>query len=291
MKEKVVLVSGHFNVIHPGHLRLFRFAKDCGTRLVVAVESDQLAGDAAHVPEQLRLEGVRTNSYVDEAFLFSHPVSRLIDEMRPAVVVKGKEHETRENPEAQVLSSYGGELLFSSGETIFSSLDLIRQELDGLVANTISLPFDFMKRHGINSRDLSQICGSFGKLRVLVIGDLIIDEYITCQPLGLSQEEPSIVVTPIDTLRFVGGAGIVAAHAAGLGADVDFISVTGRDDGRDFSIEKLRDYTVRAYLLEDASRPTTIKQRYRSQGNHFCGFLIFTRVLFRPIYKKKFLRK
>ena len=123
-----------------------------------------------------------------------------------------------------------------------------------------------MKRHGINSRDLSQICGSFGKLRVLVIGDLIIDEYITCQPLGLSQEEPSIVVTPIDTLRFVGGAGIVAAHAAGLGADVDFISVTGRDDGRDFSIEKLRDYTVRAYLLEDASRPTTIKQRYRSQG-------------------------
>ena len=93
----MVLVSGHFNVIHPGHLRLFRFAKDCGTCLVVAVESDQPAGDAAHVPEQLRLEGVRTNSYVDEAFLFSHPVSRLIDEMRPAVVVKGKEHETREN--------------------------------------------------------------------------------------------------------------------------------------------------------------------------------------------------
>ena len=57
-KRKTVFVSGHFNVLHPGHVRLLRFAKECGDHLTVAVESDRIAGVAAHVPEQLRLEGI-----------------------------------------------------------------------------------------------------------------------------------------------------------------------------------------------------------------------------------------
>jgi len=266
MQEKTVLVSGHFNVIHPGHLRLLRFAKECGTRLVVAVESDRLAGTAAHVPEQLRLEGVSSNSFVDQAFLIDRSVEEIIGELRPDVVVKGKEHESRENPEAQVLASYGGKLLFSSGEAVFSSLDLIRREFTEVATNTIRLPLEYLARNGIGKERLVQICCGFGKLKVVVIGDLIVDEYITCQPLGMSQEDPTIVVTPIDSLRFVGGAGIVAAHAAGLGATVDFVSVTGQDASRAFSIAKLKEFNVRLHLLEDASRPTTLKQRYRSKG-------------------------
>jgi len=264
--ENVVLVSGHFNVIHPGHLRLLRFAKECGTRLVVAVESDRLAGNAAHVPEQLRLEGVASNSYVDEAFLIDSTVVDIIKELRPDVVVKGKEHESRNNPEATVLAGYGGKLLFSSGETVFSSLDLIRREFTEVATSTISMPDEYLARNGISKERLAQLCTCFEKLKVVVIGDLIIDEYITCQPLGMSQEDPTIVVTPIDSQRFIGGAGIVAAHAAGLGAQVDFISVSGQDAPRAFGIEKLAEFKVRSHLLEDISRPTTLKQRYRSNG-------------------------
>ncbi len=265
-EQKTVLVSGHFNVIHPGHLRLLRFAKECGTRLVVAVESDRIAGSAAHVPEQLRLEGVASNSYVDEAFLIDRPVVEVIQDLRPDVVVKGKEHESRDNPEAAVLASYGGGLMFSSGETVFSSLDLIRREFTELAPNTIQMPNEYMARNGIDKDRLVQLCGSFRGLKVVVIGDLIIDEYITCQPLGMSQEDPTIVVTPIDSQRFVGGAGIVAAHAAGLGAEVDFISVSGQDESRNYGIEKLSEFGVCAHLLVDTSRPTTLKQRYRSKG-------------------------
>jgi rfaE bifunctional protein kinase chain/domain len=265
-EHKTVLVSGHFNVIHPGHLRLFRFAKDCGTRLLVAVESDRIAGNAAHVPEQLRLEGVASNSFVDEAFLIDSPVVDIIKDLRPDVVVKGKEHERRHNPEASLLAGYGGKLLFSSGETVFSSLDLIRREFTEVANSTINMPDEYLRRNGIGKERLVQLCSSFGKLKVVVIGDLIIDEYITCQPLGMSQEDPTIVVTPIDSLRFVGGAGIVAAHAAGLGAQVDFIAVSGQDEPRAFSIEKLAEFKVRAHLLEDVSRPTTLKKRYRSKG-------------------------
>jgi rfaE bifunctional protein kinase chain/domain len=261
-----VLVSGNFNVIHPGHLRLFRFAKELGSTLLVAVVSDRLAGNAAYITEQLRLDGVSSNSFVDKAFLIDIPISETIRAMRPDIVVKGKEHEDRFNPEESILSEYGGKLLFSSGEVAFSSLDLIRREFTEIAPNSIKIPYDFLVRNRINNQRLTQICNSFTELKIVVIGDLIIDEYITCQPLGMSQEDSTIVVTPIDSQCFVGGAGIVAAHAAGLGAQVDFISVCGKDESGSFGIKKLAEFSVRAHMLEDPCRPTTLKQRYRSRG-------------------------
>ena len=266
MKSNVVFVSGHFNVIHPGHLRLLRFAKECGGRLIVAVESDRIAGNAAHVHEQLRLEGVQSNSWVDDAFIIDEPVQAVIARLRPDIVVKGKEHELRLNSELEVLDQYGGKLLFSSGETIFSSLDLIRKEFRDLDSRSISIPQEYLKRHHIEPKRLIELVKCFSKLKVCVVGDLIIDEYITCQPLGMSQEDPTVVVTPIDSTRFIGGAGIVAAHAAGLGASVHYVAVSGDDATRDFALAELASAGVTVRLLVDDSRPTTLKQRYRCKG-------------------------
>ena len=125
---KTVFVSGSFNVLHPGHLRLLRFAREVGDRLVVAVKSDILAGEGAYVHEHLRLEGVQSIAWVDEAFIFNEPLNDLIERLRPDAIVKGKEHELRINSELIALEKYGGTLIFSSGETIFSSFDLIRNE-------------------------------------------------------------------------------------------------------------------------------------------------------------------
>ncbi len=118
----------------------------------------------------------------------------------------------------------------------------------------------------MNLITLAALVKRFGDIRVCVIGDLIIDEYITCQPLGMSQEDPTIVVTPINSTLFLGGAGIVAAHGAGLGAAVDLISISGSDGTRDFAAEALAAAGVTAHLLADSSRPTTLKQRFRSKG-------------------------
>uniref|UniRef100_UPI004047FF59 PfkB family carbohydrate kinase n=1 Tax=Limnohabitans sp. TaxID=1907725 RepID=UPI004047FF59 len=263
---KVIFVSGHFNVLHPGHLRLLRFAKECGDRLVVAVQSDRIAGNAAHLPERLRLEGLLSNSWVDEAFICDEPVVDVIARVKPDIVVKGREHESRFNPELGVLADYGGQLLFSSGETTFSSVDLIRREFSNREVRSIGMPTEYLERHGIDVKRLESLLQSFAGLKVCVVGDLIIDEYITCQPLGMSQEDPTIVVTPLDTARFIGGAGIVAAHASGLGAAVKFFSVTGNDWYRDFALEKLGEFGVSASLLLDESRPTTLKQRFRAGG-------------------------
>lgn len=263
---KIVFVSGHFNILHPGHLRLLRFAKECGERLVVAVASDRIAGKAAHVPDHLRLEGVLSNSWVDEAFIMDEPVMEVIERLRPDIVVKGKEHESCFNPELAVLEQYGGRLLFSSGETVFSSVDLLHKEFYEADLRSISLPHDYLARHDIDRQKLVSLLQEFASRKVCVVGDLIIDEYVTCQPLGMSQEEPTIVVTPVDSTRFLGGSGIVAAHAAGLGAHVKLVSVSGADAVRDFAEERLAEAGVKVHLVVDDSRPTTLKQRFRSKG-------------------------
>ena len=262
----VVLVSGAFNVVHPGHIRLLRFAKDCGNRLVVAVNSDRVAGSGAYIPQGLRLEGVQSNSLVYEAFINDEPIEHLITRLRPDIVVKGKEHEAWFNPELSVLEHYGGKLLFSSGESHFSSVDLIQSEFLRSDTPLITLPNEYMKRHAIVSGRLATLTRSFGQLKLCVIGDLIIDEYITCEALGMSQEEPSLVVTPLDTTRFLGGAGIVAAHAAGMGASTQFISVIGKDLHGEFAEVSLKAAGVSNHLFVDDNRPTPLKQRYRSQG-------------------------
>lgn len=128
------------------------------------------------------------------------------------------------------------------------------------------MPVDFMERHRIVLPRLQGLIKQFSSTKVCVVGDLIVDEYITCQPLGMSQEDPTIVVTPIDSTRFIGGAGIVAAHAAGMGAQVQFVSVTGADATREFAQSELAAVGVPVSLLIDESRPTTLKQRYRCQG-------------------------
>jgi rfaE bifunctional protein kinase chain/domain len=266
MNKGIVFVSGKFNVLHPGHLRLLRFAKGAGKRLVVAIESDSLAGADAHVPELLRLEGIQSNSLVDESFIATCRITDIIAQLRPELVVKGKEHELRFNPELAVLEQYGGKLLFSSGETIFSSVDLIHKEFQKSEVRSICLPHDYMVRHAITPDRLQNLLSKFSQLKVCVVGDLIIDEYITCEPLGMSQEDPTIVVTPVDSTRFIGGAGIVAAHAAGLGAEVRFFTVTGEDATRDFALTSLESIRVSTEAHVDSSRPTTLKQRYRAKG-------------------------
>lgn len=263
---KTVFVSGRFNVLHPGHVRLLQFARECGDRLVVGVEPDSLAGHDAHVPEQLRLEGVRSCSYVDEAFVLTGSVVDAIRQIRPSIVVKGREHEHRHNDEKAAVESYGGKLLFSSGEVVFTSRDLIRREFSSSSARNWGVPAAFMARHGISTERLKELLRLFSHLRVLVVGDLIIDEYISCDPLGMSQEDPTLVVKPIDSKRFVGGAGIVAAHAAGLGADSTLLSVVGADEEAKFAQEVLKQAKVGARFLEDNTRPTTLKTRYRCQG-------------------------
>src|SRR5688572_24368978 len=95
-KRRVVFVSGNFNVLHPGHLRMLNFAAGCGDLLVVGVHSDGTAGTL--VPADLRLESVGALGVVDHAFVLHDPPEEFISALKPVTVVKGKEHEGAHNP-------------------------------------------------------------------------------------------------------------------------------------------------------------------------------------------------
>ncbi|MDY6856466.1 MAG: PfkB family carbohydrate kinase [Thermodesulfobacteriota bacterium] len=261
-QKGTVFVSGNFNIIHPGHLRLLRFASECGIQLVVGVLSDDIGN--ALLSEQLRLEGVNSINWVDYSFILRDPPENFIEVLKPDFVVKGKEHENKDNPELPVLESYGGKLLFSSGDVTFSSIDLLRDEVKRMKDSTITLPKNYAKRHNFSMETLYSKIEKIKDLNVLVVGDTIVDEYITCDPLGMSQEDPTIVVTPVFTKTFLGGAGIVAAHISGLGATVHFLSVTGKDDTAEFAKQQLSYNNVISYLYKDNSRPTIKKQRFRA---------------------------
>jgi bifunctional ADP-heptose synthase (sugar kinase/adenylyltransferase) len=88
---------------------------------------------------------------------------------------------------------------------------------------------------------------------VLVVGDLIVDEIVNCHPLGISSEETAVVATPIDTKRFIGGAGIVAAHCAALGTKVTLLSCRGDDEVGEWAENMLKDYAVETILGIDNS--------------------------------------
>lgn len=264
MNKGSVFVSGVFNVLHPGHLRLFKYALDHGERLIVGVLSDELAGADAHVPESLRLEAVKLNGLVDEAFLITTSVIEELTQRRPAVVVKGKEHAYRQNEELEVVQPYGGRLLFSSGDVTFTSQDLIRREVDPAARLNLEFPREFLGKHRVGLDRLRDLANALSRLRVVVVGDTIVDEYVACEPLGLSSEDPTVVVTPISTNRFAGGAAVVAAHGAGLGASVSLVSVIGDDEPGGYVSHEVQRLGVRGVLLHDDSRPTTLKQRFRA---------------------------
>lgn len=258
---KVVFISGFLNIIHSGHLRLFNFARECGDIVVVGIKPD--GADGAVMDQKARLEGAKALSIIDYAFIMDEPVDQVIRKLQPHVVVKGKEHENRENIELEALNDYGGKLLFGSSDTRFSTIELLRAENENSHLETIVKPREYLKRHRISEKRLLSLVEKFKDLKVVVIGDLIIDEYVTCEALGMSQEDPTLVVSPLTKKTFLGGAGIVAAHATGLGAKANYFTIVGEDEASVFGAKKLAEYGVAYTMIADRTRPTTVKRRFR----------------------------
>ena len=112
--KRIIFVSGNFNILHPGHLRLLRFARECGDYLVVGVLCQTSPG--TFLPEELRLESVQSINWVNYAFLLHDPPEHFVEALQPAIVVKGKGHGRLHNPEAEVYGSVSCQMRHLVGE-------------------------------------------------------------------------------------------------------------------------------------------------------------------------------
>lgn len=262
--KTIAFISGNFNVVHPGHIRLLKFARAHADMLVVGLYAD---GQNTYVPQELRLASLRTLDMVDETFVVADDIRECVEALRPDLIVKGAEHETRINPEEKWLATWGGKLIFCTDDPKFS----LNKMLDGMLRKReqndgAAIPRGYLQRHAISATSLTRLFTQIAGLRVCVIGDLIVDEYVICNPLGMSREDPTLVVTPLEETRFVGGAGIVAGHAAKMAKTVRLISVAGNDPAAEYASEWLGKCGIDAAILPDPTRPTTVKRRYRAQN-------------------------
>jgi len=260
--KTIAFVSGNFNVIHPGHLRMFKFASEVADLVVIGVNVDGTPG--VNVPLSVRIDAISNLPLVQQIVIVDNNVINLIKELTPNWIVKGKEFESQKNIEEDIAKEIGAKIIFSSGEILYSDQAVINEEFQRVSLNNISIKTPYCDRHGFSTGDVIKSLNKLAGLNVLVIGDTIIDEYVTCEPLGMSQEDPTIVVTPIDTKVFVGGAGIVAAHAHGLGGQVSYCTVVGKDDAASYAHQELENFGVTTHFVTDSTRPTSRKQRFRA---------------------------
>jgi len=251
-----VLVHGNFEILHTGHIRLFAFSKDIGERLVVGLFTSGLQDEEI----QRRLSQLNSNPFVDETICFTS-IRELVETVKPDVVVKGREFVNVENVEEQIMSFYGGKVIFSSGDSNVVQTNFIPNILTktNIVTEVVK---SFCDRNKISPELLNNTIENFCKLKVLVVGDVILDEYIECSPIGLSQESRTLVARPTWTKQYLGGAGIIAAHCASLGASATLLTILGEDGESAQVVEKCYDFNVELISIKDKNHPTVLKQRF-----------------------------
>jgi len=265
-RVKTVFISGNFSVLHPGHIRLFHLAKRLGQKLVVGINSDLSVVSSMKVPLDLRIESLKSIQMVDEVVVIDSNLVEVIKKLKPDFVLKGKEHEMHENLEEKIVNEYGGKLVFGSGDFAMSSEDYLIGYFSNFSINSNEIVTSFFKRHNINKDRILSLLTSIKSLNLLVIGDLIIDEYIDCESIGLSQEDPAVVFRPINEKKFVGGAGIVALHSASIGVSTSFLTYAGNNEEVTFARSSFDEKKINTYFIPDGQRNTIIKKRYRSAG-------------------------
>ena len=133
--ERILLGNGNFDLLHVGHVRYLRGAKQLGGKLVVAINSDEsvraLKGEGRPVmPAEERAEIVAALADVDAVVIFPElDVRALIREIRPDVQAKGTDYTAESVPERDAVAEYGGRIAIVGDPKDHSTSELIRSQL------------------------------------------------------------------------------------------------------------------------------------------------------------------
>jgi D-glycero-beta-D-manno-heptose 1-phosphate adenylyltransferase len=133
--SRVVLANGNFDLLHVGHVRYLREAKELGGKLVVAINSDDsvraLKGEGRPVmPAEERAEIVAALADVDAVVIFPElDVRALIREIRPDIQAKGTDYTVDSVPERDAVAEYGGRVAIVGDAKNHSTSEIIRSRL------------------------------------------------------------------------------------------------------------------------------------------------------------------
>ena len=270
--KKVIMCHGVFDVVHPGHLRHLIYAKSKADILVTSITADRHISKGEyrpHVPQDLRALNLAAFETVDYV-LIDHNATPLenIARIKPDFFAKGYEYTATGVPqktqeEADVLRQYGGEIIFTPGDIVYSSSRLINLAPPAIRTEKL---LTFMESAKLTFDSLRNSLSLLKGKRVHVVGDTIVDSYTQTAMIGGQTKTPTMSVLYERRDDFIGGAAVVAEHLRAAGAEVHFSTVLGDDKLKDFVVEGLAKSGVLCEPIIDATRPTTHKNAIVAGG-------------------------
>jgi rfaE bifunctional protein nucleotidyltransferase chain/domain len=133
--DSITLANGCFDLLHVGHVRYLRAAKELGGRLIVAINSDEsvraLKGEGRPLmPAAERAEILASLADVDAVVIFPEPdVRALVREIRPDVQAKGTDYTAENVPERDVVLECGGRVEIVGDPKDHSATEIIRSRI------------------------------------------------------------------------------------------------------------------------------------------------------------------
>ena len=268
--KTVTLAHGTFDLLHLGHVRHLREAKATSDVLVVTLTTDRFVNKGPGRPVftgAQRAEMLAALDFVDYVALNDAPTAEpAIHAMRPSIYAKGADYIDAGQDvtgkivdEQSAVEKYGGRIQFTDDIT-FSSSELINRHFDVFDPEVRAYLDRVRQSPGLDA--LVALVNQVSQMRVLMIGEVILDEYQYVIPSGQPSKENIIATRYQDTEMFAGGVIAAANNAAEFGGQVDVITCIGAEDRREDVIDAcLRDnVSLKPFYL--AGSPTTRKLRY-----------------------------
>jgi rfaE bifunctional protein nucleotidyltransferase chain/domain len=268
--ERIVHCHGVFDLVHPGHIRHLESAAEHGDVLVVTVVADHHVRKGPNGPvfnQRLRAETLAALECVDYVALNeSFTAVDAIERIAPDVYVQGA-GSTRHDEDAtarlalerDAVQRAGGQLALTD-EIAFSSTHLLNAHFDVLSPEATAHLQDISQRW--SAAEVIDALKSLRDLRVLVIGDAIVDEYHFCNAFGKASKSSAISAQYVRAETYAGGALAVANHVAGFCDRVTLVTCLGELDSREEFVRAHLKPNIELRPVFRPDAPTTVKRRF-----------------------------
>lgn len=266
----IVHCHGVFDLLHVGHIRHLEEAKSLGDVLVVTVTPDHYVNKGPHRPafqQELRVEGLAALSVVDFVAVNYWPTAEYtIKLLQPDVYVKGPDYRDGRldltgalKREQAAVESVGGRLV-TTYDVQFSSTQLLNRYLPLVPSHVHSWLERFRARH--TAEELIGYLDNMRSLRILVVGEAILDEYVYCHALGKSSKEPILAMQFHSKEVHAGGSVAVANHVADFCEHVDLVTYVGTIKPQENLIRQRLKSNVSLSVIYKTGSPTIVKRRF-----------------------------
>lgn len=268
--KRIVHCHGVFDLLHIGHILYLQKAKSFGDVLVVTITPDHFVNKGPHRPAftaELRAQSLAALGCVDYVAVNRWPNAvQTIHKLRPTFYVKGSDYkDAAKDPtggiilEEEAVQAVGGQIVFTD-EMTFSSSTLLNRHFPAFPKETSDFLASFALRY--SEGDILRYLENARPLKVLVVGETIIDEYQFCEAIGKSSKEPMLALKHQNTERYAGGILAVGNNAANFCDNVGLLTFLGTTSSHeDFIRHHLRDNIEKMFLYRKDS-PTLVKRRF-----------------------------